>query len=229
MSRMGHFLAAVIVGLLLPLATPTFAQDVPRASQTITQFRGSPLRAGAFNSSALRDAPMPLWQFEMPRPVRMTPAISQGVVFIGGEDRRLHALDAATGELRWRFDAGSSVVSSPAVAEGIVYLGSLDNNFAMDGTLAHFTYTAQTPAFTLQWSVNIGGPAYSSPSYSDGVVYVVTEAGGLLYAFDAMTGEALWRYVTGTQGDWRASSPVLLDGVLYIASNTQGMLALTNR
>jgi outer membrane protein assembly factor BamB len=98
----------------------------------------------------------------------------------------------------------------------------------MDGTLARLNYDTEGQTFTTAWSVNIGGPAYSSPSYADGVVYVVTEAGGLLYAFDAKTGEELWQFVTGTQGDWRSSSPVLIDGILYIASNTQGMLALHN-
>jgi outer membrane protein assembly factor BamB len=77
------------------------------------------------------------------------------------------------------------------------------------------------------WRFEIGSPAYSSPSAgADGVIYALSEQGGLMYGLDAATGEELWRYVTGGQGDWRSSSPVLVDGVLYIGSNTEGLLAL---
>jgi eukaryotic-like serine/threonine-protein kinase len=359
-----------------------FAQDQPQTTAAaITQFRGSTLRTGVYDSPALTAEPTLLWQFPMPRPVRMTPAVHDGVVYIGGEDGRLHALNADTGEQLWRFDVGDSVVSSPAVTDDTLYLGSLDNNFyaldsatgqlrwqfetdgqiysspalidealyfgsrdrrlyalsldgdllwqaetegevwsspavssglvivgdtdgklsafdqqsggsvwavdvgstratpailgdvvfiggganqfsaislnsgailattqigsggleasaavtadgiymiAMDGTLTRLDYEPQRQTFSTAWSVNIGGPAYSSPSYADGVVYVVTEASGLLYAFEGETGEKLWQFVTGTQGDWRSSSPVLIDDILYVASNTQGMLALHN-
>jgi len=50
-----------------------------------------------------------------------------GVVYIGGYDGYVHALDAATGEERWRFQAGRYIFSSPAVVDGVVYVGSMDN------------------------------------------------------------------------------------------------------
>nr|MBA3874610.1 PQQ-binding-like beta-propeller repeat protein [Anaerolineae bacterium] len=61
------------------------------------------------------------------------------------------------------------------------------------------------------------------------VVYAVTEKGGLLHALDATTGKELWNIVTGTQWDWRSSSPVFVDGTLYIGSNVEGFLAFEDQ
>lgn len=373
----------LIAFTLLIFALPTLAQDDIQTPDE-SQFRGGVARTGVFDSPALRESPTLRWQYEIARPVRMTAAIAQGIVFIGGEDGilrglvanngdelwqfasnapfvstpvvsdtvtgdltayvggldnnvyaldaetgeelwryatdgqvysspalvdstlyigsrdgQLYALDAATGELRYRFQAQGEIWSSPAyqdellyfattggyayatsaesgdpvwqtrigassrattaLSSGVLFIGSSDGDLyaldqttgeviaqtrisdatiessvavyestmfsiAIDGTLTALNFADDT--FTPLWTVNIGGPAYSSPSYADGVIYVVTEAGGLLHAFDAESGAELWRYQTGEQGDWRASSPVLVDGVLFVASDSQGMLAL---
>lgn len=365
---------------MLVFALPTFAQDTQIDTPDSSQFRGSLARTGAFDSPALRGTPTLRWQYPIARPVRMTAAVAQGVVLIGGEDGILRALEADTGEALWEFASDAPFVSTPAITDdGTLYVGGLDNNvyaldlatgvekwryetggqiyaspalvedtlyvgsrdgglYALDAatgeqqfvfqaqgeiwsspayqdstlffaTTAGYTYAlaaesgdllwetsigastrattaladgvlfigngngdllaldqatgailAQTRisdatiessvaihqstvysitldgtltalnfadnTFTPIWSINIGGPAYSSPSYADDMIYIVTEAGALLYAFDAATGEELWRYQTGEQGDWRASSPVLVDGVLFVASDSQGLLAL---
>jgi outer membrane protein assembly factor BamB len=76
----------------------------------------------------------------------------------------------------------------------------------------------------LLWQVTIGGPAYSSPTLAGDVVYALTEEGGLLYAFDALTGDELWREVTGREGDFRAASPVPYDNLLFVSSNSMGLV-----
>jgi eukaryotic-like serine/threonine-protein kinase len=49
-----------------------------------------------------------------------------GVVYIGGGEGALLALEAATGEVLWRWQTDGIVGSSPAVVEGVVYVGSSD-------------------------------------------------------------------------------------------------------
>ena len=88
-------------------------------------------------------------------------------------------------------------------------------------------YALDTATGEMRWEYAMGGPAYSSPSVAGDVVYAVTEVEGQLIAFNRTTGDILWTYTTGGQGDWRSSAPVLVDDVLYIGSNTQGLLALT--
>jgi outer membrane protein assembly factor BamB len=57
-------------------------------------------------------------------------------VVVGSHDRFLHAVDAATGQVRWRFlTAGPIDDSSPAYADGLVYVGTLAGTVhAVDAT-----------------------------------------------------------------------------------------------
>ena len=56
-----------------------------------------------------------------------SPAVSNGVVYVGSYDKNLYAIDAMTGAEKWRFKTGNYVGSSPAVSNGVVYVGSDDN------------------------------------------------------------------------------------------------------
>jgi serine/threonine-protein kinase len=49
-----------------------------------------------------------------------------GTVYVGSNDDKVYALDAATGHVRWTYTTGGSVFSSPAVVGGTVYVGSND-------------------------------------------------------------------------------------------------------
>ena len=55
-----------------------------------------------------------------------------GTVYVGSDDHKVYALDAATGHLRWTYTTGGAV-SGPAVAGGTVYVGSGDHKvYALD-------------------------------------------------------------------------------------------------
>ena len=66
------------------------------------------------------------WTYETGDAVRSSPAVADGVVFVGSDDNKLHAVDAATGEPKWTYETGDIVYSSPAVAGGVVFVGSYD-------------------------------------------------------------------------------------------------------
>ena len=56
-----------------------------------------------------------------------------GTVYVGSWDRKVYALDAATGRPGWAYATGSFVISGPAVAGGTVYVGSYDHKvYALD-------------------------------------------------------------------------------------------------
>ena len=57
-----------------------------------------------------------------------SPAVANGVVYVGSIDDNVYALNAATGAKLWGYTTGSYVDSSPAVANGVVYVGSYDHN-----------------------------------------------------------------------------------------------------
>ena len=57
-----------------------------------------------------------------------SPAIANGVVYIGSNDNNLYALNANTGAKLWSYTTGNWVVSSPVVSNGVLYVGSADGN-----------------------------------------------------------------------------------------------------
>jgi len=60
------------------------------------------------------------WRFTTGDKVESSPAVANGIVYIGSNDKNLYAIDAVTGKEKWRFATGDWVDSSPAVANGIV-------------------------------------------------------------------------------------------------------------
>ena len=54
------------------------------------------------------------------------PGVADGIVFFGGFDDHLHAVDGTSGTELWRFQTGDWVESSPAIIDGVVYVGSDD-------------------------------------------------------------------------------------------------------
>jgi outer membrane protein assembly factor BamB len=155
------------------------------------------------------------WSYQTGDVVYSSPAVVNGVVYIGSEDFNVYALDARTGSKLWSYKTGGSVASAPAVANGVVYVGS--------GTSGLYAINARTGA--VLWIYN--GVGFSSPAVANGVVYI---GGGYtdhnVYALDAHTGAKLWNYATG---DIVLSSPAVVNGVVYVGSHDHNVYALNAR
>jgi outer membrane protein assembly factor BamB len=74
-----------------------------------------------------------------------SPALVDGVVFVGSGDHRLYALDAATGELLWALELDDDVGMAPAVVGGTVYVGT---GFANNGRPGYVYAIGGGPAAT---------------------------------------------------------------------------------
>ena len=100
---------------------------VPRApADAWPQFRGTPSLSG-LSSTTLPPEPKLAWTWEGGESIDSSPAVVDGVVYIGGATGELFAIGLADGKLRWMYKAGESIgESSPAVAAGLVYIGDLD-------------------------------------------------------------------------------------------------------
>ena len=67
--------------------------------------------------------------------VESSPAVVNGVVYVGSGDGNVYALNAASGVQLWNYTTGGEVDSSPAVVNGVVYVGSGDGNvYALNAT-----------------------------------------------------------------------------------------------
>src|SRR5205807_2476278 len=68
------------------------------------------------------------WSHTTRGPIFPSPAVANGVVYVGSGDDKLYALDAVTGTVKWSYTTGSEIgTSSPTVVNGVVYIGSYDH------------------------------------------------------------------------------------------------------
>ena len=125
------------------------------------------------------------WRYTTGLNVFSSPAVANGVVYVGSEDGHLYALNAKTGAKLWSY-ATNFVDSSPAVANGVVYFGSTDDN----------VYALNASTGAKLWSFATSDIVTSSPAVANGVVYVGSYDHNV-YALNASTGAKLWSYPTG--------------------------------
>jgi outer membrane protein assembly factor BamB/tRNA A-37 threonylcarbamoyl transferase component Bud32 len=195
--------------------------------------------------------PAPVWEFVCEDEVRSSPAVQNGIVYIGAYDNNLYALDGATGEFRWKYAAEGGIGSSPCVADGRVFVGSQDwSLYALNAETGHLLWTCPTqgPIYSspraqfghvffgsddrhlygvklssgrVIWSFEAEAPVRSSPALGPKAIYVGDEAGSV-YAVGA-DGQILWRFRTRRAV---TSSPLLVGDTLYVGSRDGYLYAL---
>jgi outer membrane protein assembly factor BamB len=130
--------------------------------------------------------------------------------------------DVQTGRELWRMSAAGDIpVPRPFIVDGMIILSSAHGDGAPltavrpsatgDITLAE----GQSSSEHVAWSHPRDGSYISTPIGYRGLVYVL-RGNGALSAFDARSGERLYRERVG--GDAFSASPVAADGKLYLTS-----------
>jgi len=153
------------------------------------------------------------WRFQTEGGIISSPAVADGVVYVGSSDNSLYAVDAAGGELKWRFETEGNVYSSPAVVDGVVYVGSYDKRL----------YAIDADTGELIWQYEAYDYIGSTPSVVDGVVFF-GDRNGFIYAVDTKQGEEKWIASTMPSS---FSSPVVYEDLVYFASG--GRLYVFNK
>ncbi len=88
-----------------------------------------------------------LWQTTVSNS-QSTPAVANGVIYIGSFDDNVYAFDASDGMQLWSSPTGHQVGSSPAVVNGVAYIGSSDGNmyaFHLPGTTSKPKRSGDSP------------------------------------------------------------------------------------
>jgi serine/threonine protein kinase len=120
-----------IGSLFLPNLRPSLPSTVEswqREQPSAAMFRGNLERTGVYPSGGPIELTQLLWKFNTGDRINSSPAVSDGVVYVGSLDSYLYAVDASSRQERWRFRTeGGITLSSPAVSGGAVYVGSGDN------------------------------------------------------------------------------------------------------
>jgi eukaryotic-like serine/threonine-protein kinase len=105
-------------------------------------------------------------------PFYSSAALAGGRVIVGGRDKLVHAIDAATGKAVWTFATRARVDSSPVVAAGRVYIGSSDGRL----------YVLDAASGRKLWEFDAGADITASPAVA-GDRLVIGAHDGRIYAF----------------------------------------------
>ena len=93
-SRMSLF---VLVGLVLG---PACSAPLPDTNPAM--FRGDAAHSGVYDTQGMEQLGGVLWSVQTEGPIRSTPTVSGGIVYVGSSDGSLYALDRASGSRLWR-------------------------------------------------------------------------------------------------------------------------------
>ena len=183
---------------------------LPATAGSFMMFHMNPQHTGDYSSVSngiLPDDQLK-WTFPTGGPMDSSPAVVDGVVYLGSYDTNVYALDAESGIKKWEYlTGGYAVESSPAVVDDVVYVGT------NDGAI----YAIKAYDGNLKWRSHVGtygSYLTSSPVVAGGVVYV-GYYNGAVYAFNADDGSIKWGVMAGSGV---TSSPAVADGVVYVGS-----------
>jgi outer membrane protein assembly factor BamB/SAM-dependent methyltransferase len=190
-------------------------------------YRGDVARSGS-SGAAIDGEISSIWEARPDVAFRPTPPTAAGgLVFVGGEDGKLRALDARTGQLRWMFFTAGPIVQPPTYWRGRVFCGSGDG----------YVYAVQAATGRLLWqfrpapaerrimvygSLASTWPVHSGIAIHDQVAYasagIIDYDGTYVCGLDAVTGEPRW--VNGESGH--------LDSQLRKGVSAQGNLTVAD-
>jgi eukaryotic-like serine/threonine-protein kinase len=191
-------------------------------------FRGDPSHSGAYSGEGPRQFHRVKWKFQTGDRIVSSPVYADGVIYFGGDDGNVYAVDAADGHQLWKRSTGGPVPSTPAVVNQTVYVGSYDGKFyALDARSGVPKWRFATEGerrfeakglHGMQPKTQTIADAFdvylSSPVAASGAVYFGSGDGNL-YALDAASGQLKWKFHTG---DVVHASPAYADGVVYFGS-----------
>lgn len=111
-----------------------------------------------------------VWTSLLDGPIRSSPALAAGRLFVGTSAGKLVAIDAATGVLLWSYETGAVIKASPIVVGDYVIVGDLSGSlFSLDAVTGKLVERRQV----------IGAIAVS-PVTDGSCVYVATEKGRIV-------------------------------------------------
>ncbi len=154
-------------------------------------FRGTPSLSG-LTVARVPDQPRLLWQFKTGAPVKATPAIVDGMVFVGSEDEKVYALRLADGTKAWEAKVDGPVLSSALVRHGRVYVGTSGTNLL----------ALEAGSGKEVWRYGGDAEFKSSPGWfaapdGKGEWLIIGGYDSRLHCVDAATGKSNWVYETG--------------------------------
>ncbi len=194
----------------------------------------------------------PAWQFRGESGISAPPIAADGLIYAGGNNGDLYALDARTGQEVWRFKTGGEIKLAPAVTAATVYVVSddgflyaldrrsglelwraqKDSRFSFGPLLAAglvlvgaedgSLYALEAETAQEKWQFKAGNVILPQATVAGETLYVGSQD-HYLYALEVETGREKWRF---DAGNWLSAPPVEVAGLVYVGSHSENLYVL---
>ncbi len=157
------------------------------------------------------------WEYNTQKPIFSSPAISKGIVLVGGSDHYFFALDAKSGEELWKFyTSGGSNWSSPGVDGAKVYFADSDGYY----------YALNIETGECAWKFQKDGERWMNthPAITPSQLLIGSKDRSL-FLLNSETGDIIWEYKID-KGSF--TNPIIY-GDIIIASSSNGLYILMNK
>lgn len=206
-----------------------------KSKDSISSFRCTIDKSDVKNIDKISE-PKIKWKCNLNGTSLSSPAISEGVVYVGSGDNNLYAVELQSGEINWKFATKGAIQSTPAIYNSTILFTSMDGSFyAIDKNSGKEKWTFKTGGEKQYAAVNLFGfdtkgiegadpwDFYlSSPIVKDDVIYFGS-GDSHIYALDVNSGALVWTYKTGNVVH---SSPAIENGIVYCGSFDGNLYAL---
>ncbi len=178
------------------------AEEMQRALMSLSSARGLGGTISFGTSAFVSGDITALWRFRCEDEVRSSPAVHNGVVYIGAYDHNLYAIRADDGKFLWKYATEGGIGSSPCAHEGRVFFGSADR----------LLYAINADTGRISWTCPTQGSVWSSPQAAFDHVFFGSDDQHL-YAVNIHSGRVAWKFET--DGKVR-SSPAIGNDAIYV-------------
>ena len=151
----------------------------------------------------------------VPVAVYGTPAVAEGLVYIGGYNGIVYAVNSDSGALRWVYPRQGSlqpIIGGLVVASGRVFFGNSDGKI----------YALDAETGDKKWEFPTGDKLWSTPTV-DGEILYIGSFDKKLYALNTIDGSKKWEFES--EGAITAT-PIVYNSTVYFGSFDRYLYAL---
>ncbi len=152
------------------------------------------------------------WSFHASEAFYASPVVSETIVFIGGCDSVLHAVDMRSGVELWRYRTGGEIRSSVCIGADLLYLNGGDGAiYALEKRSGKLVWRFTTKG---ERKYDFADYVHSTPVLAGEVLYFGSGDGNF-YAVHARSGALVWSFPAG---NIIHATPAIANGKVFFGS-----------
>jgi outer membrane protein assembly factor BamB len=181
---------AIPTSTVASIDAPTPSPEPQISVDGMPMYMGNAARTGLADAAGPGDSAAIAWTAQMDKGSAGTPALADGIIYLGSADGHLYAFDAESGKELWAFQGAGPMRTSALIAGDIVVTTA---GFAgMDGAV----HGVDRVTGEERWSFAVDNQVQSDPLFYDGLVIFGCDD-GVVYALNPESGELAWSYQAG--------------------------------